>query len=178
MLATRDDHGKALTEAEEQLLLKACADSRSLALLPVNDHMHAIVEFLSGRFPEQKPDHFLFASERYGVSGDLAQAHAYATDPSKPIKSLKEAWEHAKLVSGVTCRFHDLRHTAATRMLEGGSPLMVVASILGWSPSTAARMAKRYCHIGNSAQLNAVEMLMIEIEADAPEPRGAQRGAQ
>lgn len=222
MLATTDDHGKALTEAEEQALLKACAESRSLALLPavvvalntgmryrevlslrwtdvdlsarrvvirhsktkagtgrvipLNDHSLAVLEFLNGRFPDQQPSHYLFASERYGVTGDFASAHAYAADPTKPIKSLKEAWERAKKVAGVICRFHDLRHTAATRMLEGGSPLLVVASILGWSPSTAARMAKRYCHIGNVAQMSAVEMLMVDCEVDESDSGGHKKG--
>jgi hypothetical protein len=44
-------------------------------------------------------------------------------------------------------------------MLEGGAPLSVVASILGWSPATTVRMAKRYGHIGQVAQRQAVEML-------------------
>ena len=56
-------------------------------------------------------------------------------------------------------RFHDLRHTCVTRMLEGGVPLSVVASILGWSPATTARMAKRYGHIGQVAMRQAVEVL-------------------
>jgi integrase len=56
-------------------------------------------------------------------------------------------------------RFHDLRHTAVTRMLEGGVPLSVVASILGWSPATTTRMMKRYGHIGQVAQRQAVEVL-------------------
>jgi len=38
-------------------------------------------------------------------------------------------------------------------------PLSVVASILGWSPATTARMAKRYGHIGNVAQRQAVDIL-------------------
>ena len=61
-------------------------------------------------------------------------------------------------------------------MLEGGSPLLVVASILGWSPSTAARMAKRYCHIGNTAQMNAVEMLMVDCAVDESAAGGTKRG--
>ena len=45
-------------------------------------------------------------------------AHAARAPTTRPLKSLKEAWESAKRRSGVTCRLHDLRHTAATRLLE------------------------------------------------------------
>src|SRR5258705_5675315 len=31
------------------------------------------------------------------------------------------------------CRFHDLRHSAVTRLLEAGIPYPVVASMMGWS---------------------------------------------
>jgi integrase len=57
------------------------------------------------------------------------------------------------------CRFHDLRHTAVTRLLEAGIPYPVVASIMGWSAATAIRMAKRYGHIGNMALRAAADVL-------------------
>jgi hypothetical protein len=49
-------------------------------------------------------------------------------------------------------------------MLEGGVPLSVVASILGWSPATTARMAKRYGHIGQVAQRRAVAVLDVKVK--------------
>jgi integrase len=55
-------------------------------------------------------------------------------------------------------RFHDLRHTCVTRMLEGGASLSIVASILGRSSTTTVRRAKRYGHIGQLPQRQAVEM--------------------
>lgn len=145
-------------------------------VVPLNAHALAVLNFLNDRFSHQKPEHYVFASERYGVCGNNADAHAYGFDPVKPVKSLKEAWERAKKVASVSCRFHDLRHTAATRMLEGGSPLMVVASILGWSASTAARMAKRYGHIGNDAQTKAVSMLMVDRVVAKSDRRGHKKG--
>jgi integrase len=144
--------------------------------VPLNDPAFAVVEFLNGRFEGQIPEHYLFASERYGVAGDRAARHSYAANPNLPLKSLKKAWETAKRRSKVVCRFHDLRHTAATRMLEGGTPLMVVASVLGWSPSTAARMAKRYGHIGNTAQASAVALLAVAHNPLLPTARGHRKG--
>jgi integrase len=56
-------------------------------------------------------------------------------------------------------RFHDLRHSAATKMLENGVPIATVAQVLGWSASTAVRMAKRYGHIRPEAQRQALESI-------------------
>ena len=44
-------------------------------------------------------------------------------------------------------------------MLEAGVPFSVVATIMGWSPSTTVRMARRYGHIGQTAQRQAVNAL-------------------
>ena len=111
-----------------------------------------------------KPEHFIFASERYGAGGDKFEPTVYNVDPTKAINSWKESWESVKENTGVSIRFHDLRHTCVTRMLEGGVPLSVVASILGWSPATTARMAKRYGHIGQLAQRQAVAVLDAKIK--------------
>jgi integrase len=111
----------------------------------------------------------VFPSERYGAGGDKFEPTVYDINPTKAINSWKEAWESVKEDTGVTIRFHDLRHTCVTRMLEGGVPLSVVASILGWSPATTARMAKRYGHIGQVAQRQAVEVL------DAKPPKKAKK---
>ena len=59
----------------------------------------------------------------------------------------------------MSCRFHDLRHSACTRLLEGGVSFPIVASLMGWSPSTTTKMAKRYGHIGPSAKRAAMATL-------------------
>src|ERR1700747_1041060 len=81
------------------------------------------------------------------------------SDPTRPIGRWKEAWESAKNRAAISCRFHDLRHTGCTRMLEAGVPFSVVATIMGWSPSTTVRMARRYGHIGQKALRQAVNAL-------------------
>jgi integrase len=127
--------------------------------VPLNDRATKILQFWAERFADRKPKHFVFPSERYGAGGDKFEACVFDTDPTRAIKSWKEAWESARDRAKVTIRFHDLRHTCVTRMLEGGVPLSVVASLLGWSAATTARMAKRYGHIGQVAQRQAVAIL-------------------
>jgi integrase len=149
-------------------------------LIPLNARALSILSFWAGQFPNRGPQQYVFPSEKYG----LAQRHnekkgstgtcVHSTDPTKPIGRWKEAWEAAKIRAGVLCRFHDLRHTGCTRMLEAGVPFSVVATIMGWSASTTVRMARRYGHIGHAAQRLAVDALCGPIFKD----NGAQNGAQ
>lgn len=111
------------------------------------------------RFPNREPEHYVFPAERYGASGDVFEATAYATDPTKPIASIKEAWEGAKKRAGVKCRFHDLKHTAVSRMLDAGVPIAKIAKIVGWSPATMVRMSARYRHFGLEDLREAVETI-------------------
>jgi hypothetical protein len=60
-------------------------------------------------------------------------------------------------------------------MLEAGVPFSVVSEIMGWSASTAVRMAKRYGHIGHTARREAVDKLANATVFDA---EGAQKWAQ
>jgi integrase len=165
----------------EQVDLSSCVltvgrsktESGTGRLLPLNDRAVTILGFWASLFPLRKPSHFVFPKERYGASGDGVTI-VYESDPTNPIGCWKEAWESAKRRAGVSCRFHDLRHTGCTRMLEAGAPFSVVATIMGWSASTTVRMAKRYGHIGQTAQRQAVNALnRAGIQDD-----GAQNWAQ
>jgi integrase len=110
-----------------------------------------------------------FPAERYGGSGAIFEACVYSTDPTKPIGSIKEAWEAAKVRAGVKCRFHDLRHTAVSRMLDAGVPIAKVAKIVGWSPATMVRMAARYGHFALEELRSAVDSISrTEIQRGSP----------
>jgi hypothetical protein len=74
------------------------------------------------------------------------------------------------------CRFHDLRHTACTRLLERGASFPVVAAIMGWSASTTAKMAQRYGHIGSDVQRNALNALDPSWKPPAAEKTKRRRG--
>lgn len=75
---------------------------------------------------------------------------------------------HRNQPGSLKCRFHDLRHSAVTRLLEGGIPYPVVASMMGWSAATAIRMSKRYGHIGSQALRAAADVLGgIEIPTES-----------
>ena len=138
---------------------KSKTESGEGRTIPLNERAFALLSFWAGLFPDRRPEHYVFPAERYGAAGDDFLPCAHSIDPTRPIGSWGVAWAAAKRRSGVRCRFHDLRHTACTRMLEAGIPFSVVASIMGWSASTTIRMAKRYGHIGQDAQKQAVAVL-------------------
>ena len=146
-------------------------------IVPLSQRAMVSLSFWANHFPDRKPEHFVFPAERYGAAGDEFCAKAYGVDPSKPIGNIKEAWEAAKLRAGrilrenskdddsdkpfhpLVCRFHDLRHTAVSRMLNAGTSIAKVAKIAGWSPATMVRMASRYGHFTLNDLRGAVESI-------------------
>jgi len=59
----------------------------------------------------------------------------------------------------VSVRFHDLRHTAISRMIAARVPLPIIAKIVGWASGTLAKMAARYGHFGIEELRGAVEAI-------------------
>ena len=137
-------------------------------VIPLNERALMTLQAWATNFPERKPEHFVFPWEHYGLAGNKGKTHAKTMDPNIGVGDVKTAWKSAKEQAGVECRFHDLRHTACTRLLERGASLSVVASIMGWSASTTANMAKRYGHIGSDAQRTALDALVQPTRQRSP----------
>lgn len=129
-------------------------------VIPLNKRALMTLQTWATNFPQREPEHCVFPREHYGLAGNNRTPHAKTMDPNTPVGDIKTAWQSAKAKAGVESRFHDLRHTACTRLLERGASLSVVASIMGWSASTTAKMAQRYGHIGSDAQRLALDALM------------------
>jgi integrase len=166
--------------------------------VPLTEPAWAALDMWASRFPNRKPDDFVFPACETGH-----------VDPSRPIANWRTAWHNA--TSAVECpkcgrlqlpadvcrnldcqaemrgiisplaglRFHDLRHSAATKMLENGVPIATVAQVLGWSASTAIRMAKRYGHIRPEAQRQALESIATALpETGMRKPKVADFGRE
>ena len=79
---------------------------------------------------------------------------------------LKTAWDSIRKDSGVSCRLHDLRHTAVTKLAEAGTPESTMLSLVG---HMSRAMLERYSHIRMAAKRTAVESLA------APKPEAVPK---
>lgn len=76
-------------------------------------------------------------------------------DPKKPLGSIKHSWDTARREAGLgSTRVHDLRHSAASFMINSGVDLFAVGRVLGHA-NHASTM--RYSHLANDTLLAAVE---------------------
>jgi integrase len=118
-------------------------------VLPLNQAAYdAIMRMVAraDRLGHTDPSHYLWCA---------SQHHKF--DPTKPAAKWNTAWRALRNAAGLTgLRFHDLRHTVVTRLLEAGEPDHVVESITG---HLSRRMLEHYSHIRINAKKAALDRL-------------------
>lgn len=88
-----------------------------------------------------------------------ASEYVFLGDETKPLKDIKTAFKNACRRAEIEgLRFHDLRHTAGTMMLESNVNIVAISEILGHSSIDITK--KRYVHLDNSLG-EAVEKLAV-----------------
>jgi integrase len=74
----------------------------------------------------------------------------------KPFVSIKHGWQKVRRDAGLPdLRIHDLRHSAASFMINGGVDLYAVGKILGHADH---KSTMRYSHLANETLMRAVEV--------------------
>jgi integrase len=128
--------------------------------IPLNPPAYAAMVKWAGRFPESKPEDYVFpACENARI--DTATPDAAKINPSRPIKSWRTAWRRALKASGLHVRFHDLRHTCITKLSEGQASEQTIMAIAG---HLSRRMLEHYSHIRLAAKRAALDAIA------APQP--------
>jgi len=85
---------------------------------------------------------------------DLGPVFTYG---GKPIRSVKSAFDTARRKARLEdFRFHDLRHTFASRLVQKGIPLYEVMHLTGHK---TVSMVQRYAHLAPEYQERAIEAL-------------------
>jgi len=121
-------------------------------VIPMNGDLHdllaAQVAWLAEKFGPVQPAWYLFPFSN----------RVQPVDPSRPITTIKSAWESVREDAKVECRFHDLRHTAVTKLAEEGVPDSTMKALAG---HVHEKMLERYSHIRMKAKRSAVEALAL-----------------
>lgn len=79
---------------------------------------------------------------------------------------MKTVWGRIRKEAAVSCRLHDLRRTAATKMAEAATPESTMLPLIG---HMSRAMMERYNHIRMAAKREAVESLSFRKDNQKPE---------
>jgi integrase len=127
--------------------------------IPMNNDLFLLLtahaEWFTGRFGATRPELYVFPFGKPAPS-----------DPTRPTTTLKTVWGSIRDEAMVSCRLHDLRHTAATKMAEAGTPESTMLALMG---HMSRAMMERYSHIRMAAKREAVESLGFTKEPPKPE---------
>jgi integrase len=137
-------------DAEKRVVhIRTSKNETSKRVIPLNDSAFDAVHRMVKRadiLGHTEPEHYLWCANQH---------HTF--DPAKPARKWDTAWRALREAAGLPgLRFHDLRHTVVTRLLEAGEPDHVVESITG---HLSRRMLEHYSHIRMAAKKAALDRL-------------------
>jgi integrase len=179
-----------LTSDEATRLLEACSASSSPILRPI---VHLLVltgarrgELLNARWehisvernawliPDSKTGKARYVPLSQAALDVIAGLSRYPDcpwlvpnpDTKQPFVSIKRAWDTARKAANLPgLRLHDLRHSAASFMVNSGVDLLSVGKILGHADYQSSM---RYSHLANDTLLAAVEAGAAKMRVGQP----------
>ena len=170
---------RVLSEEEEEKLLNSCSGflkkliivalntgmrkSEILNLkweeVDLNERLIILTNTKNRRIREIPINDDVFEVFREELKHRRSSPYVFVSRANKPIDSmvLQRAFKRVARRVGISeLRFHDLRHTFATRLLQKGVDIITVMLLLGHSDVT---MTQRYSHSALSQKREAVEKL-------------------
>jgi integrase len=132
-------------------------------IIPLVPQVLDLLKEWAEQFPNRLPAHFVLPAEGYSSR----VGNVFRHDPNRPMGSWKRAWQTARRRSGIHLRFHDLRHTTVTRLLESGRSIPQIAPIMGWSASAMYEMSIRYSEWSLEAKRETMSALAAPNMAGA-----------
>ena len=117
--------------------------------IPLNSVLHealsAYSKWYTERFGEIRPEWFVFPFGK-----------PRPNDPTRPVTTLKTAWQNLREKAKVTGRWHDNRHTLVTELAESGASDQTIMDIAG---HVSRQMLKHYSHIRMQAKRDALQVI-------------------
>ncbi len=133
-----------------QLTIRRAKTAAGLRLIPLNPSAQWAVEQLVARAAKlgsTLPHHHLLP---HRVKGKRY-------DPTQPQVGFRTSWRKLTCAAGLRgLRFHDLRHTAVTKLAEAGVAEATLKALVG---HVSVRMLEHYSHIRVQAKRDAVQLL-------------------
>lgn len=170
---------RILAEDEEEKLLKSSSEPLlSILIVALNTGMRLgeilpmqwkDVDLEAGkiRIPKSKSGRIRLVNINSNLEGTLqrlkqrngASSHLFVNPKTgNPLTTVKKAFKTACRRAGIKgLRFHDLRHTFASRLVRMGTDLITVKELLGHSSVT---ITERYTHTLQEQKQRAVELLV------------------
>jgi integrase len=84
------------------------------------------------------------------------------SDLNRPQNDIGHLWERTLKRAGVKCRFHDLRHTAATRKIRAGNSLVIVSREMGMRVEV---LEKIYTHLNVEDLRKSADSVRLPVVA-------------
>jgi len=155
--------GSVDVEARRLVIRRAGAKTDSSArIVELNrDGLEAVKRLIvrAKSLGASEPEHFLLPRHCSRVKHGPEKG-ALGYDVNRPQIAWDSAWASLTKKAGLPgFRFHDLRHTFVTHLVERGIPLAVVQSMVG---HISARMTRHYLHVSSGVARRAVEILDSE----------------
>jgi integrase len=136
---------------------KGKTDARTGRVIPLNaSAVRALADWGSG-FPDRQPGHYVFP-----------WCESRQVEPLQSTKGWRTAWRNACKRAGLKLRFHDLRHTAITKLSESQASDQTIMSIAG---HVSRAMLEHYSHIRLAAKrvaLDSIATPLPEIASGKP----------
>jgi integrase len=147
---------------------RAKTSSGTGRMIPMNNDLFLLLSahaaWFTEKFGETRPEYYLFPFGK-----------PQPTDPTRPTTTMKTVWNSIREDAKVSCRLHDLRHTALTKLAESGASEGTMLALAG---HMSRAMLERYSHIRMAAKREAVESLSITRPAAAKSDGVVQESVQ
>ncbi|HKD69471.1 MAG TPA: tyrosine-type recombinase/integrase, partial [Candidatus Binataceae bacterium] len=143
-------------------------------VIPLTQRACAVLTLWLLRFPDGDAQSYVFPHHAVGVAGSERVTYYHDVDLNRPAGEWKKAWNVALRRAGLRYRWHDLRHTFITRLLE--NPSVSEETIRALAGHVSKKMLERYSHIRTQAKQAAIAALEAGIAGSWDD--GAQNRAQ
>lgn len=126
----------------------------------LSETMSEYAEWYQERFSAIQPDWYVFPFGK-----------PRPNDPTRPVTTLKTAWNNVRKNAKVKGRWHDHRHTMITDLAESGAGDQTIMDIAG---HVSKNMLKHYSHIRMEAKREALESIVKRPPTKKPLPTGSR----